>query len=174
MQEHDHHHHRPLELVAAFGSLRDCNKFGAFSVLFRFPRRRCWSSSGRGHFNLWICYCPTSALKTNLRVVPIHRDSRYVSQSAAGWTEPTTVEIFCNRYVPCSCCCGYMVISSSSKQDEEEDEEINKVLARWIISYLALSLIPSKLIRVPRKEYCRLIIIVIIVILSPHSLHQWQ
>lgn len=57
-------------------------------------------------------------------------NSRYVSQSAAGWTEPTTVEIFCNRYVPCSCCCGYMVISSSSKQDEEEDEEINKVLAR--------------------------------------------
>lgn len=86
MQEHDHH--RPLELVAAFGSLRDCNKFGAFSVLFRFPRRR-WSSSGRGHFNLWICYCPTSALKTNLRVVPIHRDSRYVSKSIRCWLDRT-------------------------------------------------------------------------------------
>lgn len=88
MQEHDHHHHRPLELVAAFGSLRDCNKFGAFSVLFRFTRRR-WSSSGRGHFNLWICYCPTSALKTNLRVVPIHRDSRNVCKSIRCWLDRT-------------------------------------------------------------------------------------
>lgn len=85
----------PMELVAAFGSLRDCNKFGAFPV-----SRLLWSLSGHWswsplheHFNLWICYCPTSALKTN---PPRH--SRYVSQFGM------VLDSMCNNVL---CCCWW-------------------------------------------------------------------